>query len=152
MELRMFVVICAHDVHIFTYYKYGITYIWDSMCVHVIFTVFDLLWLWLVVYSGRCDPLSCVLRRVAVELYLYVYICCVWSKQVWFIRLIAWVLSILQGKLCPFGYRNFLLYVYTLTYISNAGKVRAVQGRHQCSSRVWSGWSPVLKGKRGLEQ
>jgi len=34
----------------------------------------------MVVYSGRCDPLSCVLRRVAVE--LFIYICCVLSLQV----------------------------------------------------------------------
>jgi len=25
----------------------------------------------LVLYSGRCDPLNCVLRRVAVELFIY---------------------------------------------------------------------------------
>ena len=44
-------------------------------------------------YSGRCDPLSCVLRRVAVEL-LYVY-------------MLSFVFTGLTCKACSLGLVHF---------------------------------------------
>ena len=63
-------------------------------------------------YSGRCDPLSCVLRRVGVELFLY--ICCVYHTglickacSLGLVHFTGEILSVSSQKFYSFGSSHF---------------------------------------------